>query len=46
MDENVEEVDGRTILGKRLKDLEDNQKKIQETLAEHEKRIAECSIQR
>lgn len=39
-------VDGRTALGKRLKVLEDNQKEIQETLADHEKRIKECSIQR
>jgi len=46
IDEIITEVDGRTVLGKKLKELEDNQKKIQETLAEHGKRIDECSIQR
>jgi len=39
-------VDGRTSLGKRLKALEDSQKEIQKILAEHKKRIDECSIQR
>lgn len=52
MDEKVEEttkeepVDGRTTIGKRLKDLEDNQKEIQRKLGEHHRRIDECSIQR
>lgn len=51
VDSNVEvkeeeEVDGRTIIGKRLKAIEDTQEKILQTLAEHQKRIEECSIRR
>lgn len=44
--EEIEEVDGRTVLGKRLKDLEGNQKEIQKTLDEHRRRIDECSVRR
>ena len=44
--EAIEEVDGRTTLGKRLKAIEDTQEKILQTLAEHQKRIEECSIRR
>ena len=42
-------LDGRTTMGKfqvRLKALEDIQEKILLTLAEHQKRIEECSIRR
>lgn len=39
-------VDARTAVGKKLKDLEDKQAEILKTLAEHSKKIAECSIQR
>jgi len=45
-EEQIKEVDGRTLAGKRLKAIEDSQAKILETLADHEKRIAECSIRR
>ena len=49
-EETTEElVDGRTLIGKlqaRVKELEDNQKKIQEKLGEHHRRIDECCIQR
>ncbi len=47
--EVVEKVDGRTTEGKilaRLEGLEDKQEKILLTLAEHQKRIEECSIRR
>jgi hypothetical protein len=44
--ETIEEVDGRTTLGKRLKAIEEIQEKILQTLAEHQKRIEECSIRR
>lgn len=44
--ETIDEVDGRTILGKRLKAIEETQEKILLTLAEHQKRIDECSIRR
>ena len=37
--QKVEEVDGRTALGKRLKAIED-------TLADHEKRIKVCEVRR
>lgn len=37
--ETVDEVDGRTALGKRLKAIED-------TLADHEKRIKVCEVRR
>ena len=42
-------LDGRTTMGKfqvRLKALEDTQERILLTLAEHQKRIDECSIRR
>lgn len=42
-------LDGRTVMGKfqvRLKALEDTQVKILQTLAEHQKRIDECSVRR
>lgn len=44
--ETIDEVDGRTTLGKRLKAIEDTQAKILQTLAEHQKRIDECSVRR
>lgn len=44
--ETIDEVDGRTTLGKRLKAMEDTQEKILQTLAEHQKRIEECSVRR
>ena len=44
--ETIDEVDGRTTLGKRLKAIEDTQEKILLTLAEHQKRIEECSVRR
>ena len=37
--EKVEEVDGRTTLGKRLKAIED-------TLSDHDKRIKVCEVRR
>ena len=37
--EKIEEVDGRTNLGKRLKAIED-------TLSDHEKRIEVCEVRR
>jgi len=40
------EVDGRTVLGKRLKELEERQALILEVLAEHAAKIKECSVQR
>lgn len=39
-------VDARTVVGKKLKDLEDKQAEILKTLAEHAEKIKECSIQR
>lgn len=44
--ETLDEVDGRTTLGKRLKVIEDTQGKILQTLAEHQRRIEECSVRR
>ncbi len=44
--EMLDEVDGRTTLGKRLKAIEDTQGKILQTLAEHQKRIDECCVRR
>lgn len=44
--ETIDEVDGRTTLGKRLKAIEEKQEKILLTLAEHQKRIDECSVRR
>jgi len=44
--EAIDEVDGRTLLGKRLKAIEETQEKILQTLAEHQKRIEDCSIRR
>ena len=44
--EELEEVDGRTTLGKKLKAIEEIQEKILLTLAEHQKRIEECSVRR
>lgn len=42
-------LDGRTVTGKmqaKLKEMEKTQEKILLTLAEHQKRIDECSIRR
>ena len=42
-------LDGRTVIGKlqaKVQKLEDTQTKILQTLAEHQKRIEECSIRR
>lgn len=44
--EALDEVDGRTTLGKRLKAIEETQGKILLTLEEHRRRIDECSIRR
>ncbi len=44
--ETIDEVDGRTTLGKKLKAIEETQEKILQTLAEHQKRIEECSVRR
>ncbi len=47
--EVIEKVDGRTTEGKnltRLEALETTQEKILLTLAEHQKRIEECSVHR
>lgn len=44
-----EVIDGRTLVGKlqtKVQKLEDTQEKILLTLAEHQKRIDECSIRR
>ena len=49
IEKTLDEVDGRTTIGKlqaRVKELEDNQKKIQEMLGDHHRRIDECCIQR
>lgn len=44
--ETLDEVDGRTSLGKRLKAIEDTQEKILKVLDEHRRRIDECSVRR
>lgn len=44
--EELETVDGRTALGKRLKLIEDTQKEMMSLLLAHERRITECSIRR
>lgn len=44
--ETIEEVDGRTLLSKRLKAIEETQEKILKTLAEHQKRIEVCEVRR
>ena len=44
--EEPEKIDGRTNLGKILARLENAQNEIRETLADHEKRITNCSIRR
>lgn len=49
VEEVEEKVDGRTIEGKlqvKVQELEETQGKILLTLAEHQKRIDECSIRR
>lgn len=46
MEETEEKIDGRTNEGKAQTKLESRLKKIEKTLADHEKRIKECSIRR